>query len=248
MRKFLGITGLAAAALYVWAQGSGAGLLGGFQKALTEAQTLTAEYTVMRNLGAKTPIRIDLAKPNMAKIDRPNELIVADGTTITTYDKVNKTYLKQAQTPADLREKLSADEYVVWSAFFMPDAFAKISSKNLGKKNRKGMVLNVVEAKADAEGRKVVTLYLSDKDNIARQAEIVVNNPDAKDSLVLDTTNLVVGATVDASLFAFKAPDGSRQLTADELNSAKWYTDLDEGLKVAARTKRLVLLDFYTVW
>lgn len=248
MRKILGVSLLAAAGLYVWAQGSGASLLGGYQKALTEAQTLTAEYTVMHNLGAKTAIRIDLAKPNMAKIDRPNELIVADGKTITTYDKANKTYFKQEQTAALLRDALSADEYMVWHAFFVPDYFGKTVSKNLGKKNRKGAVLNAVEAKADADGRKVVTFYLGDKDNLLRQAEIVVNNPDGKDSVVLDTTNVVVGGAVDANLFAFKAPDGSRMLTADELNSAKWYSDLDEAMKVAARTKRLVMIDFYTEW
>lgn len=247
MRRIIGVTGLAAVALYVWAQ-SGSGLLAGYQKAMTDAQSLSVEYTVMRNLGAKTPIRIDLAKPNMARIDRPNELIVADGKVVTTFDKSAKTYFKAPQTDAGLKALLTPDEVLIWNAFFVADMFSKTASKNLGKKNRKGMILNAVEMKIDPEGRKMLTLYLGDKDNVARQAEFIVNNVDGRESLVLDTTSVVIGQPADPSVFAFKAPEGSRQLTMDELNSAKWYTDLDEAFKVAGRTKRIVMVDFFTEW
>ena len=115
-------------------------------------------------------------------------------------------------------------------------------------KNRKGMTLNVVDIAIDSAASKQVVMYLSQQDNIARQAEIVVKGHGDKETLIVDTKSLSVGNAPDAKNFAFNAPDGSRELTAEELNSAKWFTDLEEAKKVAARTKRLLMVDFYADW
>jgi outer membrane lipoprotein-sorting protein len=246
MRKILAIASLAAVALIVWAQGSGTAVLNGFAKALSGAESLSADYTVMRNLGAKEAYKIEFAKPNKLKIDKPNELIVADGTTITTYDKVAKTYFKRPQTQDELVSLLKGDEINIWTAFFDANVYAKTPSKNLGKANRKGMVLNVIESSGN-EGKKKVTFYIDSDKSLARQVAIVNKNMDGQESIVVDTTSVVLGS-VDANAFAFTAPAGSRELSMDELNSSKWYSDLDEALLVARRTKRLVMVDFFTEW
>lgn len=253
MRKIIAIAGIAAIALFVWAQGSGAGLLSAYSKALNSAQSLTVNYTIQRIGGTKDEYTVSFAKPNLVRIDKPGELIVADGTTITTYDKTNKTYFKRPQDAGELKQILTSDEYSLWAAFFNPEVYAKTPSRSLGQKNRKGMVLNTVETSASTgKGSKSVTLYLSQGDSLARQAEIVMTEGSDKVSYVLDTKSITLSNTPDSSAnaetFAFKAPEGSRELTAEELNSNKWYTDLEEAKAVAARTNRLLLVDFYADW
>jgi thiol:disulfide interchange protein len=49
-------------------------------------------------------------------------------------------------------------------------------------------------------------------------------------------------------MFAFKAPAGSRELTAAEISADKWYTNFDEAVAVGKASNRLVLVDFYTSW
>jgi len=251
MRKTIAILGIAALALIVWAQ-SGSGLLSSFAKALSSAESLTVNYTIQRIGGTKDEYTLSLAKPNLVRIEKANELIVADGTTITTYDKANKTYFKQPQTAEDFKALLSSDEFNLWASFFDANLYAKTPSRSAGTKSRKGMVLNAVETNADGKGIKTVTLYLSQGDNLARQSEIVMVEGKEKISYVLDTKSITLGTTADSSAnaktFAFKAPEGSRELTQEELNSDKWYTDLEEAKAVAAKTKRILLVDFYADW
>jgi outer membrane lipoprotein-sorting protein len=248
MRKIIAIAGLAAVALLVWAQSSGSGLLSAYSKALNSAQSLTVNYTLQRIGSTKEEYTVSFAKPNMVRIDKANEMIVADGKTITTYDKTNKTYFKRPQTEDEMKDILSSDEFSLWMSFFDANLYAKTPSKMLGTRNHKGMTLNTVETSADSKGRKIVTLYLSQGDNLARQAQIVMIEGSEKISYVLDTKSITLGTTADANTYAFKAPEGSRELTAEELNSDKWYTDLEEAKKVAERTKRILLVDFYADW
>jgi outer membrane lipoprotein-sorting protein len=244
MRKILGIMGLTAVAVWVVAQ-SGAGVLSNFAKALSSAESLTVNYTIQRIGGTKDEYTVAFARPNLVRIDKPNELIVADGKTITTYDKAAKTYFKRPQTDEEIRGLVSADEFNLWSAFFDANVFAKTPSKNLGTKNRKGMNLSAIET-TPMQG-KTVTLYINQGDNLARQAEIVMAHGSDRVSYVLDTKAIsITGA--DSSLFAFKAPEGSRELTLEEMTADKWYTDFEEAKKVAARTNRLLLVDFYADW
>jgi hypothetical protein len=95
----------------------------------------------------------------------------------------------------------------------------------------------------------VVTYYLNSADFIARQAEFSVMTGKVRDIVVLDAKSLTAGAAApDSKLFAFNAPEGSRELTEAELNAGKWYTDLDEALKVAKETNKVVLAYFGADW
>ena len=245
MRKLFGILSVGAVAAFLYAQ-SGSGTLTNFAKTLNGATSVSANYTFQQIGGGKTEFTVELAKPNKARIDKPGELIVADGKTITTYNKAEKAYFARPQTDADVAGLFSSDELGVWASFFNGNAFANTPSKALGTKNRKNMTLSVVEFAADKTGKKKITLYVS-PDNLARQAEILLDDPNGRVTYVLDTKSVTLnGAPTDA--FAFKAPEGSRKLTEDEMIGSKWFTDLDEAMKVAARTNRKIFVDFMAVW
>ncbi|HVL37974.1 MAG TPA: hypothetical protein VM328_01160 [Fimbriimonadaceae bacterium] len=249
MRKHLVLLGFAAMAVVVLAQGVGAELLSSFVKALNSAQTLNVTYTVQPIGGAPETITLDLAKPNLAKIDRLRETVVADGKTITTYDKAAKTYYRQPQTPELLRGLFASHELGIWSSFFDANAYKTISrAAASGQKNRKGMVLNVLDLTIDRSGTQQVTMYLSQQDNVARQAEISIKGQGETETLIVDTKSLTLGGPSDPKQFEFKAPEGARELSWEEMNAGKWYTNLEEAKEVAARTKRLLFVDFYADW
>jgi len=248
MRRALAFFGAASLAAVILAQGQGSQLLANFTKALGDAKSLSTTYVVTPVGGAPMNYNVELAKPNLAKIDSPSQLIVADGTNITTYDKKEKTYYKVPQTESELQGLFSSDETAIWAGFFSNKAFTKVaSSKSLGTKNRKGMTLNVVEASVDSQGRKTITLYLNNKDNVARQAEIIINDQGVKDTTVLDTKSLELGAA-NSNQFAFNAPDGSREVSLEEMSSARWFTDLEEAKALAAKTGKKVFVDFMASW
>jgi outer membrane lipoprotein-sorting protein len=243
MRRIIAFLAAGVLAAAVYAQVRGTDMLANFAKALNSAQSLSTTYTVGPVADAKATYTIDLAKPNMARIDTEGQLIVADGKNIITYDKKGKTFYKQPQTEQGLLDLFNSPDTRLWSSFFNPKAFnGVVGAKNLGTKNRKGVVYNVVEANLDSAGKTKVTLYLG-QDNVARQAEMTM----ADALVILDTKSLTLGQT-DASLFAFNAPAGSRELTEAEMNSDKWYTTMEEGIEAAKRSKRLLYVDFYADW
>lgn len=255
MRKLIGLTAFAGLAIMAFAQSGGKDLLAGFAKSLNSADTLNVSYTVqLLGGGAAQPYQVTLKKPNMARIDTPKELIVADGKTITTYDKAGNTYFKKAQTKEDLARLMSGDDTALWGAFFDEKAFANVAGvKSLGNKNRKGEMLAAIEATIDKSARKVVTLYL-DKANMPKQAEVLnVNTDNSKLTWIVESKALALGNGAEDSsgfedAFAFKAPNGARELTEAELSANKWFHDLDEAYKVAKATNRLVMIDFNATW
>jgi outer membrane lipoprotein-sorting protein len=245
MRRLIGVTLITTAALLAFGQ-RGTDLLSNFVKTLGEGKTLSVTYTLQRIGGVSKTLNVDFAKPNKVRIDAPDQLIVADGKNVTTLDKGQNTYYTRPQTADEFAGILANEELVVWAPFFDGKVFTgAASSKDLGTKNRQGTNLRVVEANLDAKGRFVVTLYLA-PDNLARQAEIVSNNPDGKDTVILNAKSVVVGGA--EANFMFQAPANARQLTEEELTADKWFTNLDEALAAAKRSKRMVLLDFYTDW
>jgi outer membrane lipoprotein-sorting protein len=247
MRRSLWALAAAGLGVFVYAQTSAGQLLANYAKALSEAKTLRASYTIQTVAGAPRAFQLELAKPNLARLDGPTETIVADGTTIVRYDKANKTYYKEAQTDAALRGLLSPDAYAIWSAFFHPDSLSKCTVKALGNRSFRGTPVTGVEASFD-DGKKKVIYYLATSDNVTRQAEIAYSDQSDNERLIVNTRSVELGVDIKPELFAFKAPEGSRELTEEERYSNVWYEDLEEAKKVAAKTKRLVFIDFWAEW
>jgi outer membrane lipoprotein-sorting protein len=238
---------LAAAAAALVAQGSGSGVLGGFVKALNQAEGLTATYTIQKLGGAPDTYKVSLAKPNKARIETPTQVIVADGTTIVTFDKQANQYIKRAQTPAGLRSLFTGDETNIWAGFFNAEPFKGMNAKALPDKTRKGVQFKVVEITAPDNQDIALTLYVNPADNLARQAEMTIKAGSMAGTKILDTKSLELKKEAD-TVFAFAPPAGSKEVTEAELNTDKWYTDLDEALRVAKATNRLVFVDFGAVW
>jgi len=236
-------------AAYAGAQNAGVQLLEKFESALYSAKTLSVTYTVQLIGDSATTYKLELAKPNLAKIDSPTELIVADGTKITTYDKAKKTYYKRAQTDQELSKLLAKSELSLWAGFFNENVAAKYTSvHSLGTKARKGITYNAVEFNMPAGRPTVVTYYLHETDFIARQAEYNVTDGSVTDIVIFDAKSVAVGTSADPAKYAFAPPDGSRELTEAELNSAKWYTDLDEAMQVAKSTNRMLMVFCSADW
>ena len=246
MRKYLWVAATATMAVLVYAQLSAGQLLANYAKTLSEAKSLKVSYTVISTDGASQAYQLALAKPNMARIETPGEVITADGTTLVHFDKAQKTYYRDPQNDQVLRGLLNEDQFAVWNAFFNGNAFSKASAKSLGTMNRKGVQLNAVEASFD-DGKKKIVYYLSPQDSLARQAEIGYADT-GSNKLIVNTKSIEVGGDAKAESFAFNAPAGSHELTEEERLSAEWYDDLEKAKEVAAKTKRLIFIDFYAEW
>jgi outer membrane lipoprotein-sorting protein len=242
MRKIAILSGLLGVA-FIFATASPS--LEGYVETLNGAKSLKAEYTVNVIGGSTRTFNVELSKPNMARIDKPNELIVADGQSILTYDKKAKTYYKRPQTEAEFNSMFREDELSIFAPFFNSKSYAAIKTTDGGVKNRKGMSLRVFNGTMD-KGRKTANFYIDDK-NIARQIELVYTDKDVR--WLIDTKSVTVGTDeLAANMFAFKAPEGSRELTADEMNTGKWFHNFDEAIKVSKATGKVIMIDFYTTW
>ena len=128
MRKFLMITGAATIAILAFAQTGGKDLLGNMTKTLNSAPSLSATYMIQQIGGGKKEYTISFAKPNKMRIEKANDLIVCDGTTIVSYDKNSKVYNKRPQTDAELTTMFQDEGLSAWKSFFFARAYDKISS------------------------------------------------------------------------------------------------------------------------
>ena len=249
MRKIAASLGLVAFAGVVCAQGSGGALIADYAKALNSAKSLKVQYTYQLVGGAPSNYTIEFSKPNKARIDTPSVLVVADGSKITTLTKSNNQYYKKNQTPNDFKSLLMSEEIVLWSGFFFPEVIEKAPTpKTNGTKNRKGMTLAVVQFSTKETPPRDYTLYLNKEDGVLRQAEISGVVGASKQSYILDAKSVELGASIDASEFAFAAPAGSKELTEEEMFGAKWYTDINQALAVAKATGKIILIDFWADW
>jgi len=66
--------------------------------------------------------------------------------------------------------------------------------------------------------------------------------------MVVDTKSLTLNGDVPKSAFVFDPPADSRELTLAEINSAKWYYDLDEAKQAAQASNKMIFIDFYATW
>lgn len=247
MKKWLIGGGLLAVAGWVVAQGasSGAAVLGNFSKALNGAEGLSVTYTLTKLGGSPETYTVNLGKPDLARFESSSQIIVADGKTITFYDRKSNSYFKRAQTPAELKAILSEDAYKLWAPFFNGDAYKGVVAKGLPDKARKGTTFKVVSVTAPDSADITWTLYVDPADNIAKQAEIVTASGSEAGTRILDCKSI---ALTKVDVFAFKAPEGSKEVDEAALYSDRWYTDLEEAKKVAAATKRVLFVDFYADW
>jgi len=248
-RNLFLFVGIAAAAL-AFAKVSNSTLLTDFGKAINDAKSVQTEYTFQTIGKSSDPYSVILQKPNMFRIETPSQLVVGDGKQVTTYDKEEKTYYKQPQGDVDVKSLFRPEELHVWAGFFDPKAYDAVKSKDLGDRTVKGGTLSEVEASYDARERKVITYMLNPQDKVARQAQIELDklDPNNKVTMVLSTKSLALNGDVPKDSFTFNPPADSREMTLEEMNSAKWYYDLDQAKAAAAKSGKKIFIDFYATW
>ncbi|MBA2306958.1 hypothetical protein H0W26_02395, partial [Candidatus Dependentiae bacterium] len=71
---------------------------------------------------------------------------------------------------------------------------------------------------------------------------------DSDETVVKATELSLNGEPLAESTFAFAPPAGSKKIEIAVGDLAKWYDNLDEGLKVATATGRMVFVDFGAEW
>jgi thiol-disulfide isomerase/thioredoxin len=247
MRRIFGIIGVAGAIAVAVAATTANDSLTAFGKAIHSAESLRSSYTVQIIGSARGDYTISLKKPNMARIDTPAKLIVADGTNITTFEKAEKRFFREPQTEQGLISLFRGDELGMFAGFFKPDAYAAHSARSAGTRVRKDETVEVVEARVDAGGRMTVN-YLLGPDKIARSAHVTVNDPARKVEIVIDTRSLEVNGPLSPNAFAFNAPAGAREVDMNELMSSKWFYNLSEAMEAAKASGRKIFVDFYADW
>jgi len=197
--------------------------------------------------GLRSQYSIALKKPNLARLDEPKQLIVADGKNIVTFNKRENTYFKEAETDETLQALFTPSEVKVWGGFFKPNAYQPATSKDLGAVTRGTLNFNQVSA-TDAAGAVTTDYFLDPGDKIVRQVETnYVHNGD-KATFLLRTSDLQLNADVKADAFSFAPPDGSNEISLADVLASKWYLSLAEAEKVASSTNRKIFVDFMATW
>jgi thiol-disulfide isomerase/thioredoxin len=220
-------------------------VLNGFVERLQSAKTLDVTYNYVNVGGSTVQYRVELKKPNLARVTTPERDYVADGKAIYTYDKVDKTWWKKPQTEADLKGLLADEPLRFWQGFFDAKALEGTPARDLSPVTRGGKTLQAAES---AVGPKTTRYYVGDK-GVVEQATIDIAPEQAKkETFILNVKNLAVDGDLPAERTSWNAPNGSKEITLDEADSAKWFTSLDEAKKAAAASNRRIFVDFMATW
>lgn len=219
-----------------------------FVKALQGSQSLQADYMVSVVGGNTSKYTIQMQKPNLLRLDSPQQTIIADGKQITFFEKSQNSYYKVDQTKEKLMEVFADDNVAIWKSFFDAKALDYVAgAKNEGTKKRAGKTLNVISVTGDQKGDFTMNLFLDQSNNLLAQAEINTRNGATTTTRVLNTTEVSTGS-VRNDVFAFTPPAGSKEMSAEDMMAGKWYHSFDEALSVAKRTGKIMMVDFYAVW
>lgn len=219
-----------------------------WQDALKSKTSISAKVTFQEVGGSASAYTIDMKKPNYLRLDTASTLVIADGTTITTYDKKQGVFYKQPQTREDVKVLLDDDQYSLFTGFFgeAPNAFKSVDGD---KKSLGGEQVTEVKAYFDKAGKKQQTFYVGG-DNIAKRASVtaVKQGQDKPYNAVINAKDMVINGTSADSLFAFSAPSGAKEINYEDLISSKWFYDLEEAKLIASRTKKKIFIDFMASW
>ena len=221
--------------------------LSAFNSALYKAQDFNASFKVTEVGGGVADYSVSFSKPNKARVETPEKIMVADGTNITVFMKSSNSFYKKAQD--NLKDFFDDVNVSVWASFFNDKAMDGIfNAKDDADKTIKGEKYKVVKGAGDQKGDMQVTFYLNSTDKVARKVEFLFKGASKDRNFILNTDSLNFTAA-GGDMYAFKAPAGSKEISeADLMASGKWYHNLDEAAKIAAATNKLIMVDFDATW
>ena len=244
--SMIAVAGVAA----LLAQSSGQDMLAKHVATLSSAKSLTVTYTVQQIPAAPEDYKLVFNKPNMLRIESPSGIIQTDGKTIWEYIKSSNEY---TELPGDMKTMMgyvNKPEVYAWAAFFMPDQFKGVKDASTGKKmTMKGASVTEVNFTISSMKNLTGTLYFDPVLGAARGASMKASRGgDSVETLLKARDIQISDKDADTGLFTFSAPAGAKKVEVSAGDLAKWYHDLDEGMKVAKATNRMVFLDFGAVW
>lgn len=219
-----------------------------WQDSLKGKSSISAKVAVQEVGGSASSYTIDMKKPNLLRLDTDSTLVIADGTTITTFDKKQGVYYKQPQTKEDMKVLLDSDQYNLFTGFF-GEAPAVLKSVDGQKRTLGGDQVTEVNTFFD-KGEKKQQMFYVGSDNIAKRSSLTAKKQDGEKpfQMVINAKDVVIDGKPADTLFAFKAPDSAKEINYQDLISSKWFYDLDEAKLIATRTKKKIFIDFMASW
>jgi len=220
-----------------------------WQSALASKDSISAKVSIQTVGGTSTNFAIDLKKPNLVRLDTSTELVVADGTTITTFDKKGNIWYKRPQTKEDFSVLMGDEKYTLFSGFF---GVTPKTVKTTDAGTRTLAAEQVLEIKAIMDkSAKVTQSFFVGQDGIAKRAALTAESKvkqGEKVQVITTASNVVVNGNSVPDLFAFKAPSNAKEIDYQDLIANKWFLDLDEAKLVASRTNKNIFIDFMASW
>ncbi|KAA0226279.1 MAG: hypothetical protein AKCLJLPJ_02065 [Fimbriimonadales bacterium] len=215
---------------------------------LQKAKALSVDFTVRKIPAAEQHYSLKFSRDGMIRIETPASVLVTDGKTIWEYFADSNEYTERPGGVKDVLDRLSKDDVAAWAAFFIADQFKSAKNVTLGaKRNVSGVATSEVKFTADAKG-KTVSLYIDTKTGLARAASFSIPGANGPQEVLVLSKDLQVDGSFAEGAFTFNAPAGAKKVEYSPAEAGKWYESLEEGLKVAKATNRMVFVDFGAVW
>lgn len=218
-----------------------------YEEALAEAEQLNVTYTVNEIGGGVHTVQAEFSKPNRARVTTPRGFFVADGTTVSVFDRAENHFYSRPQTDEILWEELRNEPTLaIYTRFFGEQALTGMERRTGGSTvNRAGRQLVSLQATLPANQGNV-QIFVDPETHMPKQALWNITQRPARE-LVINADNVAMTG-VSASRFAFAAPDGARQVNYADLMASQWIEDPAEGFRVAQQRGGLTLMHFTATW
>jgi outer membrane lipoprotein-sorting protein len=211
-----GITGVVGAV--VATQGSADSMLAKNTQQLQAAAVLKVDYTVQNLPDAPLQYKLELGKPGKFRFESPDEVIVANGTTVWDYKKSDNTYSQADQQDDDVKNLLKKDAAWAWAGFFNKEPFKGASEAKVGAKRvMKGKPITEVSLNLPGKPDRTGTLFIDQDLGVARGMS--VTRGEKQTLIVAKDVTLSNDAAPDAD-FNFTIPDGAKKV---DPNAASAY-------------------------
>lgn len=235
-----------AALAHVFSGISGQPILTDYAKTLQSAKAFKVDYTIQTVGGIPQTLRVELSKPNLARIETPNSLIVADGKNISTYDKAGKTYMVNPETDKGLNNLLTGNGLSLFQPFFSKTALNPAAmADSMGSTDIGGVQMKRVKFMTNPDS---TTVGFFGTDHLLHKAQITSGADSKSQVQIMNTSALEVLDTAPASDFTFTPPSDAKLVTEADLASANWMTDLSKAEALAKQTGKNVFVDFFATW
>lgn len=186
-------------------------------KALQDAATFSATFTVTPSGGANRAYKITYGKPNLFKIESPEGFVLSDGKDLYDYKKASNEFTVIPLSDTALRSATGALEVWGWTAFFSKDPFKDVRAQSGGHRKIKENEVDVVTATFGVGGE--ATIFVDSKLGLVRG--FMAKNKE-KDLLVM-ASDLKIGADAPAAgSFAFTAPEGAKKAEPPKASDATY--------------------------